>query len=471
MVDPKLNMKITARDEASKKLNAVGRSAMGMGSMLKKAAMLGATYFGVRAIKNFAAESIAAFGVQETAVRHLQDALNNLGVGDTAKEMRNFAAEIQKVTTIGDETTIQLMALGSSMGKMSGETLKAATQAAIGFSKSLGMDTKAAMTLVAKAAQGNTDTFTRYGIQLDSNMTAQEKFQEILRMGADAFQLARGETETYTGKMQMLGNTWGDFKETVCEALANYLPGLTDSFKILQVVIENWGLSMDIVWKSIKLGLLDFWEDTKHFFGVAIPELLHWFARNWKEIFTDLWNMYKTFINNMWENWKNFFSGLWSWIKGEGFDFQWTGLLDGFESTLKEMPKITKRVMTDTEKTLAAEIDKLKDQFGEKLAAKLNVQYDAQAVAAAGAAAATIGGKPEKAMAKKGAGGGQAQTMESRFLTMTSGRDQVEKNTGDLVKINNRQVKLTETLVKVLEKNLARGIGPTMNDIQVTSFT
>jgi len=461
MASHSVNVMIKARDEASKKFGKIGRSAGSMGKMFRTAAAAAGAYFGIRAIKNFTAESIRAFGVQETAVRHLTDALANVGAGGAAAmmDMQAFASQLQQLTTIGDETTLEIMSLGASMGNMSGQTLKAATTAAIGFSKSLGMDVKAAMTLVAKAAQGNTQSFTRYGIQLDETMTDQEKFQEILTRGADGFKIAQGETETFTGKMAQLSNTWGDFKETIGEALATYLPGITESFQVVQVAIENWRLVMDIAMKSAKLNLIDFWEDVKHFFGVTIPDLLSWFGRNWKKIFTDLWHATKAIFVNMFENAKNFFTALWSWIKGDGFDFEWTGLLDGFEATLEEMPTIAARAMTATEKALAGQIADLREKFGQKLADKLNVNLDTTGMVAAAAMPGAASTDTAVAAAAGGSGpavGRGVAARESRLLTLRAGA-QFSPGERAMVDSDRKQEKLLERVAKATERLTALG--------------
>ena len=464
MATESVNVLIAAKDTASNRFKKVSKNANMLGKTLRTAFLAAGAFVGVRAIKNFAKESIQAFGEQERATRLLSDALDNLGKGGEAsmEDMKSFAGEIQKMTVIGDEAVLDLMALGVSMGGLSEGGLKAATIAAIGFSKSLGMDTKAAMTLISKAAQGNTDSFTRYGIVLDKNMSDQEKFQHILDKGAEGFKLAQGETETLTGQMQQLSNTWGDFKETIGEALATYLPGIAENFKTLQTVIENWRLVMDIAWDSAALGVVSFWEDIKHFFGNTIPTVLSWFADNWKEVFVNIWNAYKTYISNMWENWKNFFKGLWSWIKGEGFDFKWTGLLEGFESTLKEMPNIVDRNFSATEKALMKNIESMKSQFGEKLAEKLfpDTTLVTGPVGDIGTVAAA------KRKKKQGSQSGLA-AIESRFLTMSGGQNKTEIHTGQLVKIAGQHVKLTEKLIAVLQNNAGKGIGPSINDIQL----
>ncbi len=79
---------------------------------------------------------------------------------------------------------------------------------------------------------------------------------------------------------------------------------------------------------------------------LSIPTIFKWFGDNWKNVLTNMWNAYKAYATNLFTNFKNLFTSIWSWIKGNGFDFTFTPLLEGFESTLAELPKIAKRSIT-----------------------------------------------------------------------------------------------------------------------------
>ena len=478
-------MVIKARDQASKKFKKVGKAAGGMGSMLKKAALAAGAFMGARAIKNFVAGSLAAFGEQEMAVKHLKDALDNLGVGSAAAmdEMKKFASEIQKVTTVGDEATLEMMSMGASMGKLSGDSLKAATVAAIGLAKAYKMDTVAAMRLVARASAGDTASLARYGIKLDETMSAQEKFNEVLEIGASNFKLAEGETETYNGQMAQLSNTWGDFKETIGEAIKSHIPGLNQGFKIAGVVIENWGLVTKIAFTSAKLMLIDFWEDTKHTFGKTIPDLLRWFGRNWKDVFKDLFNSTKAIFINIGKNIANFFKALWSAIKGKGFNFEWTPIMDGFESSLKELPKIAARELTRTEMSLQKQLNGMKLDFGDKLNAEFaESDFDAVAIAKKAGEGIKVATKKVKEKIKKKtkietkkqiADPGSAsrpEAKEARFLTFSGkrfGGNKVEKNTKESANYLKQLVTLQK---KIFEKTKKPTKTEGFDVVDLTSF-
>ena len=147
-----------------------------------------------------------------------------------------------------------------------------------------------------------------------------------------------------------------------------------------------------------------------------------------------------------------------------GFEFEWTGLLDGFESTIKEFPDVFHRNLSPIEEAMQADIDELGKKFSDALNAKINPQLEVPTgeVALGGA-----GGAAGKKASAKGASGGLA-AVESRYLTMASAQSKTELHTGQLVRINNRHVQLTEKMLAVLERRNEAGM---VSKITVSNFT
>lgn len=67
---------------------------------------------------------------------------------------------------------------------------------------------------------------------------------------------------------------------------------------------------------------------------------LVWLGENWVDVLKTMASASAAIFTNMWGNIFSFFKGVASWLSGDGFDWKWTGLLDGFKSTLGELPKI-----------------------------------------------------------------------------------------------------------------------------------
>jgi len=169
--------------------------------------------FSVYAVKNF----IEASNQQERAVTDLTASLQKEGIYSDALmvKLQKHASYLQKVANEADEVTLSNIALMENIGHLSAEQLPRATEAAIGLSRIMKVDTKTAFMLLGRAAAGNTELFTRYGIQLDKTLSPQEKFNKLLEMGAKGFEIAKAQTKDQAGQMKQLGLQISDIKEKI----------------------------------------------------------------------------------------------------------------------------------------------------------------------------------------------------------------------------------------------------------------
>lgn len=179
---------------------------------------------------------------QEKAELDLAAALRLIGPAaeEGFEELKKFASAIQAVTTIGDEDVLMLMKLGATMGKLSGQQLKDATQAAIGLSKAFAIELKGAMLLVARAAVGDTTMLKRYGIIIDAAKSNTEKFNDVLKIGLSNFELATAEVDTFSGAMAQLKNAVGDTGEQIGGALLPDLKQLITVLRDANASVQEW---------------------------------------------------------------------------------------------------------------------------------------------------------------------------------------------------------------------------------------
>lgn len=236
-----LDIVINGKNRTKREFGGVERQ---LARMRKTAVAMGvalAGAFSARVIGRQVSEAVRLFGIQEKAERRLEDALRLAGDAsrESAEDIKKFASQIQSMTTLGDEAVIEMAALGASLGKLSGQQLKDATTAAIGLSKALGVDTTAAMRLVSRAAVGDTAQLTRYGIKLDETLTDQEKFNQLLKIGATNFDIAKGEAQTFTGRLQQVKNVIGDVREEIGRMVASVVMDMIPSVKRLVVNIRD----------------------------------------------------------------------------------------------------------------------------------------------------------------------------------------------------------------------------------------
>jgi len=231
----KLNLVISLKE-----VKKTGTSIAGLGKKLISLKGIIAASFATAAIVKFTKAS----NIQEAAVTSLNAALKNTGIYSAAlsNELQTLASDLQKVTTEGDEATLANQALMINLGKLSADVIPEATKAAIGLSRKMGVDARTAFMLLGRAAQGATQMFSRYGIQLDMNMTDQERFTEILKIGNEAFSLATDEAKSGAGQMKQFGNMVGDLQEAFGDliklALVPVIPHLMTLVEYAIEVVE-----------------------------------------------------------------------------------------------------------------------------------------------------------------------------------------------------------------------------------------
>ena len=186
--------------------------------------------FSFNEVITFGKNSLKAFIEQENAVNAYSSALRNLGFEYQARtrEANAFASEMQKITKYGDEMTVSAMAQGIKLG-IDPTQIQQATKAAMVLAEKYGMDLPSAMMLLGRASQGQTQMLTRYGIVLDETLSAEEKFNQLLKMGADEFSLVSDAAKTTEGQFTQNMNAIGDTMETVGEKIAAFILPLSNA--------------------------------------------------------------------------------------------------------------------------------------------------------------------------------------------------------------------------------------------------
>ena len=172
--------------------------------------------FSSAAFFKFGKESIALFKIQEAATEGLRSALLKQGIAFNivTDELMKFNTELQSLTIYGDEELGIIQAQGLNMG-ITADKIKEATKAAIGLSAAYNMKLGSAMMLIARASQGQTQMLSRYGIVLDSNLTPQEKYAQLLKIGTSNMQIATDKTKTLSGSTKQMTNIVNDAKEAI----------------------------------------------------------------------------------------------------------------------------------------------------------------------------------------------------------------------------------------------------------------
>lgn len=161
---------------------------------------------------------------QEDAEIDLAAALRTTGDATESNiaRLKRYAAELQKTTIYGDEEILAQMAYAKNLG-VTTDKLEESAKAAIGLAAAYKLDLSAAMMLVGRASQGQTQMLTRYGIVLREGLSDQEKFNEVLHIGAAGFGLAEEKAKGTRGVLTRLWNVIGDIAEVIAKPLLERL--------------------------------------------------------------------------------------------------------------------------------------------------------------------------------------------------------------------------------------------------------
>jgi hypothetical protein len=171
------------------------------------------------------------------------------------------------------------------------------------------------------------------------------------------FQMAIESLWSYLSEaFAAIGSIFEGFGGTVGGVFGTVIGWISDfintTILVLIVSIENLRDIWTIVWTSVLLAFVKTWGQLKHFFTEVIPSVLVWLRENFRGIFTDIANIHKTIFGNMLKNAKGFWTALKGAMTGKGWSFKPVGLMEGFESAIKELPKIAAREKGPLEKEL-----------------------------------------------------------------------------------------------------------------------
>jgi len=211
-------------------------------STLKTIAKGGAVFAGITAAVKGATSAIkdttAAYRTQATAEKQLEVAAKNNPYLDSnsVKQLKDYASQLQSISTTGDEALIPMMAQLASTGRTQTE-IQQIMATALDVSASGMMSLDSAVTQLNATYSGNVGLMGRQVTEL-KNLTKEElasgKAVEI--MGQKYKGMAE-EVAKSTGSSQQLSNSIGDLKEQIGAQWENTLSPLR---KGLQGYIDKW---------------------------------------------------------------------------------------------------------------------------------------------------------------------------------------------------------------------------------------
>lgn len=219
--------------------------------------------FSVRAVINFAKNSVKAYNEAQLAVAKLESQLRatNNAVGLSSKELQQYASDLQKTTMFGDETTVEAMAKMLSFSSIQGDVFKKAIASAQDMATILKTDLQSAVLQLGKALEDPNMGLTllrRTGViftqeQIDhirKLVDEGKKYEAQMLILAEVKKkfggAAQAAADTAGGAWKQLGNAFGDLMETIgsgTEATKGFAKSLKDWVELLNRVFQSQDLN------------------------------------------------------------------------------------------------------------------------------------------------------------------------------------------------------------------------------------
>jgi hypothetical protein len=424
---------------------------------------------GIKAANDAYDESALAVQGLETALR-----LQGANVEAESARLQSFASDMQSLVGAEDDATLAMMKHASMMG-VATEDLDDMAKAAIGLGEAMGTDAESGMEMMRRAQEGNFMAFQKMFPAMRSMTTDTEKLAFVTDLAAKGLLAKADASNTVAGMGERANNALGDLMESVGALLAPVRllisAGLTTLYESLSTllipaveyaneVLENIGpimdyvkakviegvnaivgaftffevilTNLDSVWEIVvaqsELWMLQLVGVIEHALTVAIPAYAAWFGENFVNLIRDGLMLAFTVVTNHVQKIIDAFKALWDFIASGGTtdvlgqlgEISGRSWLEGFESSLTDLPSIMGRTISDREKELGETIGRVGGELGDEFSRKF-----AERMIKAGG---DIGGELSKDIdlkmnaagdVKDGKSGGtqSINAMESRLLT------------------------------------------------------
>jgi hypothetical protein len=313
----------------------------------------------------------AAIGGYKTALenqRKFQAVLEATGgaAGITAQEMAKLAGDLQAVTNFEDDATMGAAAMMASFGNVRGDNFGRSIELAQDLATVMNIDLDSAVKKMGKSFK---------------DLSEEDVTKKLDEMQAKF----GGAAEAVADPWKQLQNTLGDVGEGIGSVLLPSINVLSESLTSMLGVVAGsgeWFKSMGIeaaVVLSHMGGLLTLgvtqWElfgvqvlaSAEHLFTAALPTYLTWFGDNWGKVLFTAVDYAATLFINLGMNIRNMWSAVVSFLSGNGFEFDWTPMTEGFKSAIDKLPDVPERVTSDFEKSLKDQIDGMSTDLGASM--------------------------------------------------------------------------------------------------------
>ncbi|MDE5899168.1 MAG: phage tail length tape measure family protein [Treponemataceae bacterium] len=217
-----LKVLVTAEvDKAVKNLKQMDRQSKATTELFTKLGKTVGAAFSVKAIIDFARQSVAAYSEQKQAVDVLNATLQATGAAawTSSGELQEFASSLQGVTNYGDEAILTMQSVLLGFKNIKGDNFKEATKAILDMATVMKMDLSSAAQSIGKALDdpiNGIDSLKRQGF----NFTQAQK--AVIQAMLDTGDIAGAQKII----LDELGGTFGG----AAEAAANFATQIKNAF-------------------------------------------------------------------------------------------------------------------------------------------------------------------------------------------------------------------------------------------------
>lgn len=220
-----------AAEDISSSFKAIKTVALGAVAVFAGGKVLGA----IRSVTD-------AAGVQEDAIKQLNTALALSGSfsQEASQDMQDYASALQSTTGIGDETTLQMLALAKSFNITNEEAQELVTASA-DLSAQTGISLEGAVRNLGKSLGGLAGELGESVAGIRELTVEQLKAGGAIDLVASRFGgSANAAAQTFSGSVKGLAGAFGDFQEELGFVITKN-PEVVKIVKGLQKVFENLG--------------------------------------------------------------------------------------------------------------------------------------------------------------------------------------------------------------------------------------
>lgn len=211
--------------------------------------------FGFNVLNRTLGQAVRAFSEQQVAVAKLNQTLRSTSFAArlSSRELQGLAANLQRLTGIGDETIISMQGILLTFTKIKGEIFKDATEAIIDVSVAMGQDLQQSAIQVGKALNDpiiGVSALSRVGIQftdtqkqLIKQFVRTNQVAKAQRVILDELNVQFGGTaanlDSTSFAMKRVQAAFGDFLETGGGKLAPQVERLANLFADFLEMLNN----------------------------------------------------------------------------------------------------------------------------------------------------------------------------------------------------------------------------------------